>query len=115
MGTSPITCKSNLDYYRGMTKSIYEKEPLFLDFARNIPLSQSNLYDNNNLSKLKRSFQFMLFGSSNANIPDPYKPSAGATDFLHKPMSEQLSRKHGSSSFVLSPLPYIHVYHRNTR
>ena len=39
----PTPFKTNIDYYRGKTKSIYEKEPMFRDFARNIPLSQVNI------------------------------------------------------------------------
>merc|ERR1712107_47417 len=39
-----------------MTKSIYEKEPMFRDFARNIPLSQS-IDDSTSLHSLKRDFQ----------------------------------------------------------
>merc|ERR1712130_696343 len=31
----PTPFKTDIDYYRGKTKSIYEKEPIFKDFARN--------------------------------------------------------------------------------
>ena len=40
-----------MDYYRGKVKSVYEKEPGFRDFVRNIPLSESNVYDMNNLTR----------------------------------------------------------------
>ena len=39
---TPYHC--NMDYYRGKVKSVYEKEPYFKDFVRNIPLSESNVY-----------------------------------------------------------------------
>jgi len=113
----PSPYKTNKDFYRARTKSVYEKESIFRDFARNIPLSQSNLYDNNNLSCLKNSFKNMLYGKSSgsvARIPDPYKPSADK-DRYYVPQAESLSRKHHSSTPGPSPLPYIYVYHRNTR
>merc|ERR1712192_386456 len=55
----PTPFKTNIDYYRGKTKSIYEKQPIFRDFARNIPLSQS-LDDSSSLHSLKRDFQKLV-------------------------------------------------------
>ena len=67
---------SNLDYYRGKVKSVYEKEPCFKDFVRNIPLSESNVYDMNNLSRLKRRFHSMVSDRwGRDSTPDPLKPS----------------------------------------
>ena len=67
---------SNLDYYRGKVKSVYEKEPCFKDFVRNIPLSESNVYDQNNLSRLKRRFQSLVSDRWGRDAtPDPLKPS----------------------------------------
>ena len=72
----PTPFKTNIDYYRGKTKSIYEKEPIFRDFARNIPLSQS-LDDSSNLHELKRDFQKLVSARDPAlGRPDPLKPSA---------------------------------------
>ena len=72
----PTPFKTNIDYYRGKTKSIYEKEPIFRDFARNIPLSQS-LDDSSSLHSLKRDFQKMVSARDPVlGRPDPLKPSA---------------------------------------
>jgi len=109
--------KNNLDYYRGMTKSIYEKEPIFKDFVRNIPLSQSNFYDYNNVSSLKRNFQKMVidkYPPPTSSRPDPYSPSLN-WDRLHQPKSEALSIKHQCSPPGPCRLPFIYVYHRNSR
>merc|ERR1712012_849111 len=82
---SPYHC--NMDYYRGKVKPVYEKEPYFKvvthdvsciinifqfssvwqDFVRNIPLSETNVYDMNNLSRLKKRFNSIVqdkWGSS---------------------------------------------------
>ena len=87
----PTVYKSNVDFYRGKVfgyktfrfqrflvkvKSVYEKEPMFKDFVRNIPLSESNLYDNNNLSRIKRRFNSMLLNKwGRDQTPDPLAPS----------------------------------------
>ena len=72
----PTPFKTNIDYYRGKTKSIYEKEPIFRDFARNIPLSQS-LDDSSSLHELKRDFQRLVSARDPVlGRPDPLKPSA---------------------------------------
>merc|ERR1712089_32641 len=98
----PSPYKTNQDYYLGKTKSIYEKEPPFKDFVNNIPLSQSNFYDVNNLSRLKRSFQNMLVGKE------------GWAQSQER-MSEVLSKKHKAQGPGPITLPYIYVYHRNSR
>merc|ERR1711909_150887 len=100
--TKPSPYKTNQDFYLGKTESVYEKEPMFKDFVRNIPLSQSNFYDVDNLSRLKRSFQNMLVG----------KEGWAQTQ---EPMSEVLSRKHRAAGPGPITLPYIYVYHRNSR
>ena len=82
MKTTPYN--SNLDYYRGKTKSVYEKEPIFRDFVRNIPLSQSNVYDNSNITSLKYDFANMVSARESNNKaarPDPLKPSAVSNYF----------------------------------
>ena len=71
---SPYKC--NMDYYRGKVKSLYEKEPGFKDFVRNIPLSESNIYDMNNLSRIKRRFSSLVQDRwGRDSTPDPLKPS----------------------------------------
>ena len=50
---------SNQDYYRGKTKSIYERDPLFSDFVSSIPTT-SNMYNSGNLNCLKEQFQTMV-------------------------------------------------------
>jgi len=110
--TPPTPNRSNLDYYRGMTKSVYEKEPLFRDFARNIPLSQSNLYDNNNISTLKRTFDCLLsLRQPHRGIPDPLAPSQG--EQRYRPRSADLEVRQRAGAGRPCALPYIYVYHRN--
>ena len=72
----PNPYKSNVDYYRGHTKSIYEREPIFKDFARNIPLSQQNLLDSSNLTSLKNNFQRLVASRAGGQKPDPLRPLA---------------------------------------
>merc|ERR1711971_590007 len=104
--------KTNIDYYRGKTKSIYEKEPIFRDFARNIPLSQS-LDDSSSLHSLKRDFQKLVSARDPVlGRPDPLKPSAGQNR-LYQPKSEMLSARHKSQAPSPVILPYIYVYHRD--
>ena len=50
---------SNQEYYRGKTKSIYERDPLFSDFVASIPPT-TNLYNSGNLTCLKGQFQNMV-------------------------------------------------------
>ena len=72
----PNPYKSNVDYYRGHTKSIYEREPIFKDFARNIPLSQQNLLDSSNLTSLKNNFQRLVASRAGGQKSDPLRPLA---------------------------------------
>jgi len=105
---------SNLDYYRGKTKSVYEKEPIFRDFVRNIPLSQSNVYDNSNITSLKYDFANMVSARESNNKsarPDPLKPSAGGP-VLYQPRGESLAAKHKAQPRGPVILPFIYVYHR---
>merc|ERR1711971_1477306 len=107
--------KSNMDYYRGKVKSLYEKEPCFKDFVRNIPLSESNVYDMNNLSRLKRRFQSMVSDRwGRDSTPDPLKPSRNNIE-MYEPVAERLASKHKALPSFKTPLPCIHVYHRSTR
>ena len=68
--------KSNLDYYRGKTKSVYEKEPMFQDFVNNIPLSERNMYDADNITRIKHRFNNIMQERWGREVtPDPLKPS----------------------------------------
>jgi len=110
---SPYKC--NMDYYRGKVKSVYEKEPGFRDFVRNIPLSESNVYDMNNLTRLKRRFNNQVMGRWGRDAtPDPLKPSRNSCE-IYEPVADKLASKHKSVPPLPNPLPYIYVYHRSTR
>merc|ERR1712241_674901 len=109
---SPYKC--NMDYYRGKVKSVYEKEPCFKDFVRNIPLSESNMYDMNNLTRIKRRFSSIVQDRwGRDSTPDPLKPSRKASE-VYQPVADKLAVKHRSLPHGPLPLPYIYVYHRST-
>merc|ERR1712038_538387 len=109
---SPYKC--NMDYYRGKVKSLYEKEPCFKDFVRNIPLSESNMYDMNNLSRIKRRFSSIVQDRwGRDSTPDPLKPSRNTSE-VSEPVADKLAVKHKSIPYGPHPLPYIYVYHRST-
>ena len=58
-------------------KSVYEKEPLFKDFVRNIPLSEMNFYENRNLTTLKKRFDHLVqakHGDDLKSDHDPLRP-----------------------------------------
>merc|ERR1719445_173489 len=109
---SPYKC--NMDYYRGKVKSLYEKEPCFKDFVRNIPLSESNMYDMNNLTRIKRRFSSIVQDRwGRDSTPDPLKPSRNSTE-VYEPVADKLAMKHKAVPYGKPPLPYIYVYHRST-
>merc|ERR1711953_114127 len=109
---SPYKC--NMDYYRGKVKSLYEKEPCFKDFVRHIPLSESNMYDMNNLSRIKRRFSSIVQDRwGRDSTPDPLKPSRNTSE-VYEPVADKLAVKHKSIPYGSHPLPYIYVYHRST-
>ena len=68
-----------MDYYRGKVKSVYEKEPAFKDFYRNIPLSESNFYNSHNLTRIKHRFNNLVQNKMGRDQMisryDPYTPS----------------------------------------
>jgi len=110
--------ESNQDYYKGKVKSVYEKEPVFKDFYRNIPLSESNFYDNHNLTRIKQRFNNLVQNKTGRDMMtsryDPYTPS-GRFSGIFEPKSEKLAAKHKAVPPTPSPLPFIYVYHRNSR
>jgi len=110
--------KAPMDYYRGKVKSIYETEPLFKDFVRNIPLSERNLYDRANLTRLKKRFDNMVSERGDLLLEaDPYNPTndKGLLKTIYQPKADSLSLKHRSKPPGLRPLPCISCYHRSTR
>ena len=73
----PVVYKENKDYYRGKVKSVYEKEPLFKDFVRNIPLSEMNFYENKTLTTLKKRFDHLVQNKHGDDLKiehDPLRP-----------------------------------------
>ena len=57
-------------------KNVAWWEPVFKDFVRNIPLSESNFNDSHNLSRIKHRFNNMLQDKwGRDQTPDPFKPS----------------------------------------
>ena len=125
-----------MDYYRGKVKSVYEKEPAFKDFYRNIPLSETNFYDNHNLTRIKHRFNNLVqnkMGRDQMNSRyDPYTPSGvriiNIVDIkqsnriyfkrlsgIFEPASGKLALKHKAVPRTPAPLPLIHIYHRNSR
>jgi len=115
----PKCYKKNQDYYRGKVKSVYEKEPMFKDFVRNIPLSEMNFDDSRNLTNLKQRFNTMVqikHGTDLNNKYDPYIPS-GRPSCSYEPRSNHLNIKH--SSIPKPPpspsVPRLYIYHRASR
>jgi len=107
--------KSNLDYYRGKTKSVYEKEPMFQDFVNNIPLSERNMYDADNITRIKHRFNNIMQERWGREVtPDPLKPSLEPAG-IYQSASERLALRHKSVTPAPGPLPAIYVYHRNSR
>ena len=73
----PTVYKTNQDYYRGKVRSVYEKEPLFKEFVRNIPLSEMNFYEARTMTSLKQRFSNMVtsrHGPDANNKNDPFIP-----------------------------------------
>ena len=72
----PEVYRSNSDYYRGKVKSVYEKDPLFKDFLRNLTITESSITENTNLSALKQRFNNLVQTKRGPpDKDDPYTPS----------------------------------------
>jgi hypothetical protein len=109
----------NKDYYRGYTKSIYEREPLFTDFVKNIDLNTSSL------SNIKREFHSMIndkWGKKQLNDPSIDHAIASKAhswgNYLNKglePSSITLGRKHAERGTTPVIQPRIYIYHRSTQ
>ena len=63
------------DFYRGKTKSIYEREPLFKDFVQTIPQRYGgpiNIYNTGTLDTIKTDFKNMVDDKWNrSQMKDP--------------------------------------------
>ena len=58
-------------------RSVYEKEPMFKEFVRNIPLTETNFYEVRTMSSLKQRFSSMMtsrHGPDVSNKNDPFIP-----------------------------------------
>ena len=72
----PQIYRTNSDYYRGKVKSVYEKEPLFKDFLRNLTITESNVTENTNLSSLKQRFSNLVQSKRGPSEKyDPFTPT----------------------------------------
>jgi len=119
-----VEYKENQDYYRGKTKSIYEREPMFADFVRNLPLTDLHAASSRDLSRLKKKFQVMVedrWGRKQCNDPSvPHDTAYSASSWSNylsrpEPASSALAEKHKYRSRLQSALPRIYVYHRSTQ
>jgi len=110
--------KVNADYYRGKVKSVYETEPLFEDFVKNISPKETNLYDVDNMLILKKEFDNLVHEKGDLFLDsDPYNPSTTkvTTKTFYQPQADLLSAKHKNNRTVLLSLPCLSCYHRSTR
>jgi len=121
---TPSQYSANKDYYRGYTKSIYEREPLFTDFVQNIPTAAKNVYSSSNLHKLKNQFQDMIeqkWGKKQLNDPTIDHDIAAKAmpwgNYIGKsePASLALARKHSARASTPPTNPRIYIYHRSTQ
>jgi len=115
--------KENQDYYRGKVKSIYEREPMFAEFVRNLPLTDLHATNSSDLSRLKRKFQYMIedrWGRKQCNDPSVPHDIAIKTspwsNYLSRsePASVLLAEKHRYRGNMPVIMPRITVYHRST-
>merc|ERR1712048_129048 len=110
----PEVYRTNSDYYRGKVKSVYEKEPLFKDFMRNLTITESDTSENKNLTSLKQRFNNLVQSKRGSSDKyDPFTPTA-RTSGIYQPKSAQLSRKFSQPKPPsLISLPALRVYQRN--
>jgi len=115
--------KTNQDYYRGKVKSIYEREPMFAEFVRNLPLTDLHASSSSDLSRLKRSFQHMIedrWGRKQCNDPSaPHDIAIKASPWSNyisksEPASVILAEKYRYRGRNPATMPRITVYHRST-
>jgi len=116
--------KDNSEYYRGKVKSIYEREPLFEDFVRNLPPTDINAFNSQTVCRMKKQFAAMVqdqWGRKQCGDPSVRHNTAS----LASPWSNYLSRPEPASVVLMdkqryrsqtpAPMPRIYVYHRSTQ
>lgn len=119
----------NTDFYRGKVKSIYEREPLFQDYARSVEHKGYSMYNSGDIRQMKHEFKAMVEDKFNKrmNCSDP----AVERDFGRKlypwrdvkaaeptPASERLAYAHAARARrEITPInkPRLFVYHRSTQ
>lgn len=115
--------QENSDYYRGKVKSIYEREPMFEDFVRNLPLTDLNAFNSSDLGRMKKQFAAMVqdrWGRKQMDDPSVPHNTASMTgpwsNYLSRPepRSVVLADKYRYRSQTPAPMPRIYVYHRST-
>ena len=70
-------CKHKVIFLVFKVRSVYEKEPMFKEFVRNIPLTETNFYEARTMSSLKQRFSSMMtsrHGPDVSNKNDPFIP-----------------------------------------
>jgi len=117
------------DFYRGKTKSIYEREPLFKDFVQTIPQRYNgpiNIYNTGTLDIIKSDFKDMVADKWNrSQMKDPsvemnFGAKAYAWRDMHVkekiPASARIYQDQSSRARATTPtfLPRVYVYHRST-
>jgi len=117
------------DFYRGKTKSIYEREPLFKDFVQTIPQRYDgpiNIYNTGTLDTIKSDFKDMVADKWNrSQLKDPsvemnFGAKAYAWRDMHVkekiPASARIYQDQSSRARATTPtfLPRVYVYHRST-
>ena len=119
------------DFYKGRVKSIYEREPLFNDFARTIPQRYGpklNIYNSSVLGTIKHDFKDMVEDKmTRKTLKDPGVERDFGTkaypwrDTLAKerePASARIYRaqeaRRTSRGTTPVNMPRVYVYHRST-
>merc|ERR1711953_1285271 len=97
------------DFYRGKTKSIYEREPLFKDFVQTIPQRYGgpiNIYNTGTLDTIKHDFKNMVDDKWNrSQMKDPsVEMSFGAKAYAWSARARATTP---------TSLPRVYVYHRS--
>merc|ERR1712029_1069 len=102
---------NNNEYFKGRVKSVYEKEPMFKDFLRNLSLTEQSNYENKNLTTLKKRFNKMVqdkHGLDNSSKHDPLIPSRNLY-CAYEPKSSYFQQKPKPPP-APQIVPHLHIY-----
>lgn len=116
------------DFYRGHVKSIYEREPLFNDFCREIPkrYGHVNIYNTACLDTIKTDFKAMVEDklkrkscrdpSVEHNFGSKVYPWRDIAVKEKEPASVRIFRTQDARPRAVTPvnMPRVYVYHRST-